>query len=133
MGSTSQIAVWYDPYCGVCSFWVGKLKKASQGKDIIFLPLEQLPIQTSVDSIIVKSNETYYYEAEAAIVLGIAVGGGYGFLARLAKLLPNKILSGLYKWVAKNRLRISKTCQLPAERLRSLTPEADTRTTPSVS
>ncbi len=134
MGGANQVKVWYDDRCGFCSFWVGCLKNGPKANQVIFRPISEAPLlPQTFDSIIVQKGERYLQLSDAAIALGLSVGGKYAFMANIAKVFPLYLRDSLYKFLAKNRQGISKACQLKPDNSNSFTPLGEAKTTASAS
>lgn len=134
MGRADKVKVWYDDRCGFCSFWVRRLKSGPNAHEVEFRPLDEPPqLHLDHDSIIVQKGNKFLQLSDAAIALGLAVGGRYAVLAKIARIFPHGLRDSLYRWVAKNRFGISKVCQLRPDSSSNFTPTGEVKTTASAS
>jgi predicted DCC family thiol-disulfide oxidoreductase YuxK len=130
----------YDGECGLCQHTVrwllrhdpeGRLRFAAQQHPLaaeVFARHALDPQQ--INSAVLVSNfaapgETLALRSNAILNSLTVLGGRWALLARLARILPLGLRDALYRWLARNRIRLFGAAQLcalptPAERARFL-------------
>ena len=105
--------VFFDGECGLCNRSVQWLLKRDRGRVLRFAPLqgevasrriEALPSDPHDWSIVLWSDDGVYHESDAALRAVAAVGGVWK-LAGWLLLVPRVIRNGVYRFVARNRIR----------------------------
>ena len=59
------------------------------------------------DSIILKSGDKVFYESQAIIMVFENIDNNWNYLAKVLKIFPINILDIAYRWVSRNRTKIS--------------------------
>lgn len=124
--------LFYDGDCGFCQNSVQFFLKHEKNHHFLFASLqgstgkEQLPeyLTRNLDSLVVKQGETILTESDAVIFIAKNLSFPYS-LAKIGKYVPKRLRNGIYRMVARNRHKLSKTsesCRLLSknERLRFL-------------
>lgn len=134
----------YDGECGLCARAVQwTLERDVRARTLRFAPLQgdtARPIlarhgiaphpERGFDSLVLVEDlggprERVLVRSDAALAIGRYLGGGLGWLARLAALVPRPLRDAVYHLIARNRLRFfgaADACRVPrgAERARFL-------------
>lgn len=135
----------YDGTCGFCAASVQWVLRRDRQGILLFAPLQgetarpilaRHPELAGVDSVVwvdgngkaleaQKPLESVRVRSDAAIAVGLYLGGGYSVAARLATLVPRPIRDWVYDQIARHRHTIipgDPSCMLPtpAERGRFL-------------
>lgn len=118
--------VLFDGYCHLCSGVVQRILKRDKAAYFRFAPLSSslaaeikthFHIAENVDSIVLIEQGKAYVYADAAMRIGRKLGGVYRLLS-VGRLLPRAWRDGIYKWIARHRLKWwgrSESCFLPDE------------------
>tara|TARA_Y100000816_G_scaffold165657_1_gene118697 strand:+ start:180 stop:512 length:333 start_codon:yes stop_codon:yes gene_type:complete len=61
----------------------------------------------NIDSIILKSGNRVFYESQAIIMVFDNIDNNWNYLAKVLKLIPINVLDIVYRWVSRNRTKIS--------------------------
>ena len=61
----------------------------------------------NIDSIILKSGDKVFYESQAIIMVFENIDNNWNYLAKVLKLIPINFLDIVYRWVSRNRTKIS--------------------------
>ncbi len=113
----SELTVFYDGWCKLCSGVVGLVLKTKAGRELEYVPLQQIndffkdykvaPKLTDVtgDEIIVYKNGSFIGGAKGVLLLLKSMGGIYKLMYWTLNLLPSKWLEKIYVWIAQNRYR----------------------------
>lgn len=123
----SGLIILYDGWCRFCSGMIAWVSRQKAGKDLIYLPLQDVKkldwsidasqlSELSADEICVVKDQAVIKGAKAILLILADMGGWYKFSASLLKVLPNALLSSIYKLVAKHRYRMwgrNKHCYRP--------------------
>lgn len=135
----------YDGTCGFCAASVQWVLRRDRRGTLLFAPLQgetgrpilaRHPELAGVDSVVwvdgsgkaleaLKTLERVRVRSEAAIAVGLYLGGGYGVMARFATLVPRPLRDWAYDQIARHRHTIipgDPACTLPSpeERARFL-------------
>lgn len=116
-GAEAPDLLFYDGHCGLCHRAVlFALKRDRDGSRFSFSPLqgesflEKVPEaqRTALpDSMVLLSPDgRLHLRSDAALRLGARIGGAWGFLAALGRLVPRPLRDLVYDGVAKVRKRI---------------------------
>ncbi|MEM9420098.1 MAG: DCC1-like thiol-disulfide oxidoreductase family protein [Planctomycetota bacterium] len=131
---TSVDTIFYDGYCGLCHRWVKfVMPRDADGKLFAFAPLQGSTFASVVseadraalpDSIIVQTPNGELLEKSTAVLHILkTLGGGWGALACLGRVLPRGLRDFAYDRVAAIRHRLFKApneaCPLMPPELRS--------------
>jgi len=138
--STGRNVLLYDGACGLCQRTVRWMLRHDRDGRLFFAPQQQ-PLAAEVfarhaldkelvNSAILVSNfntpqESLALRSDAILGCLTVLGGGWAFLAVLARLIPHSLRDLAYRWLAHHRIRIfgpAELCGLPtpAERARFL-------------
>ena len=111
----SQFTIFYDGWCKLCSGSVNLLRKTKSGRQFHYLPIQYIDSyipnisdisqQVVGEEIVVVRNGQISSGAKGVLVVLHQMGGVYGVLYHLLKLMPNRMLDWLYKYIANNRYR----------------------------
>ena len=126
--------LFYDGDCGLCAQSVRFFLKIDRHKRICFAPLQgetaqgYLPanlrdaqcLSTVVYRRSNSNGQSLFLRSEAVAHALIDVGGVWGFLGRLLRLIPTPLRDWAYNLIAKNRLKLfpDGACALPTEQAR---------------
>lgn len=118
------IIVFFDGYCGLCSWAVDFLIARDKHKKFKYSPLQgeyvkslglKLNLQ-NLDTLYVHDGEHLLAKTKAWRLLAFKLGGFWKFLAFLSYILPLFVWNFIYDLIAKNRYKIfgkRETCRLP--------------------
>lgn len=126
----SQLVL-YDGLCGLCDRTVQFLLARDRGRVLFFAPLQGETASAVLArhclgadlSTMVFVRDAGLPEEEVLLrsdgVLGalLAIGGPWGLLARVARLVPWPLRDAVYRWIAANRYRWFgrlDTCRVPS-------------------
>ncbi len=105
--------LFFDGECGLCNRSVRWLFRRDRRRVLKFAPLQgelaartigTLPSDIHEWSIVLWDETGIHYESDAALRAVAAVGGGWQ-LASALLLVPRVIRNGVYRFVARNRMR----------------------------
>ena len=135
--SNSGPILFYDGVCGLCNTLVrfllkhdkrGRLRFASLQSDFAEKVLRRHGFDPKdLDTLHVVENyeqpgERLLQRSDAVLRAGRELGGHWGVLAAVAKIIPRPLRDIAYRFVAKNRYRVFgkyETCMLPDPNQRS--------------
>ena len=101
--------IYYDGECGLCHLAVKFILRVDSKSKFYFSPLSNLDNNLkNIDSIILKRGKKVFYEGQAIILIFENIDNNWNYLARLLKLIPINVLDTAYRWVSRNRAKISK-------------------------
>ena len=100
--------IYYDGECGLCHLAVRFILRVDSKNNFYFSPLSNLDINLkNIDSIILKRGNEFFYEGQAIIMIFENVDKNWNYLAKVLKLIPINVLDTAYRWVSRNRAKIS--------------------------
>jgi len=106
--------VFFDGECHVCNESVQILLKRDASRELYYAPLrgktfhEKVPIDLQKnlpDSILFFNGEQIYTEGNAIAQILISLGKGWRILGKSIDLLPDFLVDGVYRFVARNRYK----------------------------
>ena len=100
--------IYYDGKCGLCHLAVRFILRVDSKSNFYFSPLSNLDINLkNIDSIILKRGNKVFYEGMAIIMIFENIDNNWNYLAKILKLIPINVLDTAYRWVSRNRAKIS--------------------------
>ena len=100
--------IYYDGECGLCHMAVKFILKVDSKNKFYFSPLSNFDNNLkNIDSIILKSGDKVFYESQAIIMVFENIDNNWNYLAKVLKIFPIKVLDIAYRWVSRNRTKIS--------------------------
>ena len=100
--------IYYDGECGLCHLAVRFILRVDSKNNFYFSPLSNLDINLkNIDSIILKRGNKVFYEGMAIIMIFENIDNNWNYLAKVLKLIPINVLDTAYRWVSRNRAKIS--------------------------
>ena len=100
--------IYYDGKCGLCHLAVRFILRVDSKSNFYFSPLSNLDINLkNIDSIILKRDNKFFYEGMAIIMIFQNIDNNWNYLAKVLKLIPINVLDTAYRWVSRNRAKIS--------------------------
>ena len=100
--------IYYDGECGLCHLAVRFILRVDSKSNFYFSPLSNLDINLkNIDSIILKRGNKVFYEGMAIIMIFENIDNNWNYLAKILKLIPINVLDTAYRWVSRNRAKIS--------------------------
>ena len=100
--------IYYDGECGLCHLAVRFILRVDSKNNFYFSPLSNLDSNlTNIDSIILKRGNKVFYEGMAIIMIFENIDNSWNYLAKVLKLVPINVLDTAYRWVSRNRAKIS--------------------------
>ena len=100
--------IYYDGKCGLCHLAVRFILRVDSKSNFYFSPLSNLDINLkNIDSIILKKDNKVFYEGMAIIMIFQNIDNNWNYLAKVLKLIPINVLDTAYRWVSRNRAKIS--------------------------
>ena len=100
--------IYYDGECGLCHLAVRFILRVDSKSNFYFSPLSNLDINLkNIDSIILKRDNKVFYEGMAIIMIFQNIDNNWNYLAKVLKLIPINVLDTAYRWVSRNRAKIS--------------------------
>lgn len=119
----------YDGSCGFCQRSVQFILQHERGEDIFFAPIQgeladtiykKHPQLKNIDSIVFIRGKEVLVESDAVMALATYLRAPYRF-GNSARFVPKRLRDGLYRFVAKHRLRLirnNESCLLPSAQQR---------------
>lgn len=124
--------VLYDGDCGICLEIINRFEKNDYGKLFSFTPYQkynfserkEITPQLASETVVLIDirNGNYYFRGEAILLIMQLMGGIYGKISKIINYLHlNGLINLIYKFVAKNRAKISvilgfKTCNFQTQK-----------------
>ena len=100
--------IYYDGECGLCHLAVRFILKVDSKSKFYFSPLSNLDNNLKyIDSIILKRGNEVFYEGQAIIMIFENIDNNWNYLAKVLKLIPINVLDIAYRWVSRNRAKVS--------------------------
>ena len=100
--------IYYDGECGLCHLAVRFILRVDSKNNFYFSPLSNLDINLkNIDSIVLKRGNKVFYEGMAIIMIFENIDNNWNYLAKILKLIPINVLDTAYRWVSRNRAKIS--------------------------
>ena len=100
--------IYYDGECGLCHLAVRFILRVDSKSKFYFSPLSNLDNNLkSMDSIILKKGNKVFYEGQAIIMIFENIDNNWNYLAKVLKLIPIYLLDTAYRWVSRNRAKVS--------------------------
>ena len=100
--------IYYDGECGLCHLAVRFILKVDSKSKFYFSPLSNLDNNLkNIDSIILKKGNKVFYEGQAIIMIFENIDNNWNYLANVLKLIPINVLDTAYRWVSRNRAKVS--------------------------
>ena len=100
--------IYYDGKCGLCHLAVRFILRVDSKSNFYFSPLSNLDINLkNIDSIILKRGNKVFYEGMAIIMIFENIDNNWNYLANVLKLIPINVLDTAYRWVSRNRAKVS--------------------------
>ena len=100
--------IYYDGECGLCHLAVRFILRVDSKSKFYFSPLSNLDNNLkNIDSIILKRGNDVFYEGQAIIMIFENIDNYWNYLAKVLKLIPINVLDTTYRWVSRNRAKIS--------------------------
>ena len=100
--------IYYDGECGLCHLAVRFILRVDSKSKFYFSPLSNLDNNLkSMDSIILKKGNKVFYEGQAIIMIFEDLDNNWNYLAKVLKLFPVNVLDTAYRWVSRNRAKVS--------------------------
>ena len=100
--------IYYDGKCGLCHLAVRFILRVDSKSNFYFSPLSNLDINLkNIDSIILKKDNKVFYEGMAIIMIFQNIDNNWNYLAKVLKLIPINVLDTAYRWVSRNRAKVS--------------------------
>ena len=100
--------IYYDGECGLCHIAVKFILRVDSKGKFYFSPLSNFDDKLkNIDSIILKIGDEVFYEGKAIIMVFENIDNNWIFLAKVLKLIPINVLDIMYRWVSRNRTKLS--------------------------
>jgi len=100
--------IYYDGECGLCHLAVRFILRVDSKSKFYFSPLSNLDNNLkNIDSIILKRGNDVFYEGQAIIMIFENIDNKWNYLANVLKLIPINVLDTAYRWVSRNRAKVS--------------------------
>ena len=100
--------IYYDGECGLCHLAVRFILRVDSKSKFYFSPLSNLDNNLkNIDSIILKKGNKVFYEGQAVIMIFKNIDNKWNYLAKVLNLIPINVLDAAYRWVSRNRAKIS--------------------------
>ena len=100
--------IYYDGECGLCHLAVKFILRVDSKSKFYFSPLSKLDNDLkNIDSIIFKKGNKVFYEGQAIIMIFENIDNKWYYLAKVLKLIPINVLDTAYRWVSRNRAKVS--------------------------
>ena len=100
--------IYYDGECGLCHLAVRFILRVDSKNKFYFSPLSNLDNNLkNIDSIILKKGNKVFYEGQAVIMIFKNIDNKWNYLAKVLNLIPINVLDAAYRWVSRNRAKVS--------------------------
>ena len=100
--------IYYDGECGLCHLAVKFILRVDSKSKFYFSPLSKLDNDLkNIDSIIFKKGNKVFYEGQAIIMIFENIDNNWNYFAKVLKLFPVNVLDTAYRWVSRNRAKVS--------------------------
>ena len=100
--------IYYDGECGLCHLAVRFILRIDSKSKFYFSPLSNLDNNLkNIDSIILKKGNKVFYEGQAVIMIFKNIDNNWNYLAKVLNLIPINVLDAAYRWVSRNRAKVS--------------------------
>ena len=100
--------IYYDGECGLCHMAVKFILRVDSKSKFYFSPLSNFDNNLkNIDSIILRSGDKVFYESQAIIMVFENIDNNWNYLAKVLKIFPINVLDIAYRWVSRNRTKIS--------------------------
>ena len=100
--------IYYDGECGLCHLAVKFILRVDSKSKFYFSPLSNLDYNLkNIDSIVFKKGSKVFYEGQAIIMIFENIDNKWYYLAKVLKLIPINVLDTAYRWVSRNRAKVS--------------------------
>ena len=100
--------IYYDGKCGLCHLAVRFILRVDSKNKFYFSPLSNLDDNLKyIDSIILKRGNQVFYEGQSIIMIFENIENNWNYLAKVLKLIPINFLNTAYRWVSRNRAKVS--------------------------
>ena len=100
--------IYYDGECGLCHLAVRFILRVDSKSKFYFSPLSNLDNNLKhIDSIILKKWNKVFYEGHVIIIIFENIENNWNYLGKVLKLIPINVLDTAYRWVSRNRAKIS--------------------------
>ena len=100
--------IYYDGECGLCHLAVRFILRVDSKSKFYFSPLSNLDNNLKdIDSIIFKNGNKIFFEGQAIIMIFENIDNKWYYLAKVLKLIPINVLDTAYRWVSRNRAKVS--------------------------
>ncbi len=100
--------IYYDGECGLCHLAVRFILRVDSKSKFYFSPLSNLDNNFKyIDSIILKRGDKVFYEGYAIIMIFENIENNWNYLGKVLRLIPINVLDTAYRWVSRNRAKIS--------------------------
>ena len=100
--------IYYDGECGLCHLAVRFILRVDSKGKFYFSPLSNLDKNLKyIDSIILKRGNKVFYEGQAIIMIFENIDSKWNYLAKVLKLIPINVLDTAYRWLSRNRAKVS--------------------------
>ena len=100
--------IYYDGKCGLCHFAVRFILRIDSKSKFYFSPLSNLDDNLKfIDSIVLRRGNQVFYEGQSIIMIFENIENNWIYLAKVLKLIPINFLDTAYRWVSRNRAKIS--------------------------
>ena len=100
--------IYYDGECGLCHLAVRFILRVDSKSKFYFSPLSNLDNNLkNIDSIILKRGNKVFYKGQAIIMIFENIENNWNYLAKVLKLFPVNVLDTAYRWVSRNRAKVS--------------------------
>ena len=100
--------IYYDGECGLCHLAVRFILRVDSKSKFYFSPLSNLDNNLkNIDSIVFKKGSKVFYEGQAIIMIFENIDNNWSYLAKVLKLIPINVLDTAYRWLSRNRAKVS--------------------------
>lgn len=131
--SASPATILFDGVCNLCNGFVQFVIQRDQAGQFRFAALQSeagcqllaahgLPAPTTPDSVVLLAEGRTYTQSDAALGILRRLGGGWGLMAAVLRVLPRFVRDAAYRLVARNRYRWfgqQDACWLPTPELKA--------------
>ncbi|MCP4012732.1 MAG: DUF393 domain-containing protein [Phycisphaeraceae bacterium] len=120
-----QTTLFFDGECGLCHRAVAWFLRHDRRETLRFAPLQgdtyaglDRPRPTDVSTMVLLDDRGLWTESDAVLAALAALGGGWGLIARLGRVIPRSLRNAVYRYVARHRIGWfgpADACRLPGD------------------
>lgn len=122
--------LFYDGECGLCHRCVAWFLRHDRRSTISYAPLQgdtyaglSAPVPTDLSTMVFLEDQRIWTESGAVLAALRSLGGAWGLVGSVGRLVPRVVRDGMYRFVARRRIGWfgpADACELPGDATRFL-------------